>query len=120
MEGRAVPHGDDKALWRLALTGTMALTGGDSIAAAALDRFCLALGSVAGDIALTHGPGSVVLAGGLGQRLAEHLPSSGFASRFVSKGRYRSLMEGVPVKLIQHPEPGLLGAAAAYAQEFLV
>jgi glucokinase len=114
MEGRDVPHGDDKALWALALTG------GDSIAAAALDRFCLALGSVVGDIALTHGPGSVVLAGGIGQRLAGHLPSSGFASRFVSKGRYHSLMEGVPVKLINHPEPGLFGAAAAYAQKFPV
>lgn len=112
LEGRALPHGDDKALW------TMALTGEDSIAAAALDRFCLALGSVAGDIALTHGPGPVVLAGGLGQRLAAHLPNSGFAERFVSKGRYRSLMETLPVKLIKHPEPGLVGAAAAYAQEF--
>ncbi|KIG13983.1 Glucokinase [Enhygromyxa salina] len=113
MEGRDVPHGDDKALW------TRALTGADSIAAAALDRFCLALGSVAGDIALTHGPGAVVLAGGLGQRLAKHLPNSGFAQRFVSKGRYRSLMEAVPVKLIKHPEPGLFGAAVAYAQEFV-
>lgn len=112
MEGRDVPHGDDKTLW------TMALTGADSIAAAALDRFCLALGSVAGDIALSHGPGSVVLAGGLGQRLEKHLPNSGFAERFVAKGRYRSLMETIPVKLIKHPEPGLFGAAAAYAKEF--
>lgn len=109
IEGRELPRGDDKALW------TMALRGEDSIAAAALDRFCLALGAIAGDIALTHGPGPVVLAGGLGQRLAEHLPTSGFASRFVAKGRYRSLMEALPVKLIMHPEPGLYGAAVAYA-----
>lgn len=114
MAGAEVPRGDDKTLW------TIALTGGDSIAAAALDRFCMALGSVAGDIALTHGPGPVVLAGGLGQRIAGHLPSSGFAERFVSKGRYRSLMETIPVKLIKHPEPGLFGAAAAHAQEFRV
>lgn len=112
MEGRDVPRVEDKALW------TMALEGSDSIAAAALERFCMVLGSVAGDIALTHGPGPVVLAGGLGQRLASHLPTSGFAERFVSKGRYRSLMEALPVKLIKHPEPGLFGAAAAYAQEF--
>lgn len=112
MEGRDVPRVEDKALW------TMALEGSDSIATAALERFCMVLGSVAGDIALTHGPGPVVLAGGLGQRLASHLPTSGFAERFVSKGRYRSLMEALPVKLIKHPEPGLFGAAAAYAQEF--
>lgn len=112
MEGVEVPSGDDKALW------TRALMGRDSIAAAALDRFCLSLGSVAGDIALTHGPGPVVLAGGLGLRLADHLPSSGFANRFASKGRYQSLMETLPVKLIKHPEPGLFGAATAYAREF--
>ena len=109
MEGQSVPPGDDTALW------TMALEGKDSIAAAALDRFLMSLGSVAGDIALTHGPGAVVLAGGLGKRLAAHIPKSGFADRFVSKGRYRGLMESLPVKLITHPEPGLLGAATAFA-----
>ncbi|MDZ7587673.1 MAG: glucokinase [Parasphingorhabdus sp.] len=113
MEGREMPKGDDKALW------TFALEGHDSIAAAALDRFLMALGSVAGDIALTHGPGPVVLAGGLGLRLARHLPQSGFAERFVSKGRYRGLMESLPVKIITYPEPGLYGAAAAFAQEHL-
>ena len=110
MEGRAVPSGDDKALW------TMALAGEDRVAVAALDRFCRSLGSVAGDVALSHGPGAVVLAGGLGQRLASVLPGSGFAERFVAKGRYRELMATIPVKLIQHPEPGLFGAAAAYAR----
>jgi len=111
MEGRSVPNGDDKELW------AMALAGSDSIAAAALDRFCMSLGSAAGDIALTHGPGPVVLAGGLGLRLLDHLPNSGFYDRFIAKGRYRPLMEGLPVKFITHPEPGLFGAAVAYARE---
>lgn len=111
MENRSMPLGDDKALW------TMALEGRDSIAIAALDRFFLALGSVAGDIALSHGSSAVVLAGGLGLRLVDHISSSGFADRFVSKGRYRGLMESLSVKLITHPEPGLLGAAAAFIDE---
>ncbi|WP_379549564.1 glucokinase [Qipengyuania sp. DGS5-3] len=110
MEARDPPMGSDKELW------TTALTGKDSIASAALDRFCMALGSVAGDIALTHGPGPVVLAGGLGARLKRHLNSSGFADRFVAKGRYRSLMETIPVKLIGLEEPGLVGAALAFAE----
>lgn len=111
MEKRAMPAGDDKTLW------AMALEGRDNIAAAALDRFFLTLGSVAGDIALAHGPGPVVLAGGLGLRLADHIADSSFAERFVSKGHYRGLMESLTVKLITHPEPGLLGAAVAFAKQ---
>lgn len=107
-----MPLGNDKALW------SMALAGENSIAIATLDRFLQALGAVAGDISLTHGPGPVVLAGGLGLRLAKHINKSGFADRFVSKGRYRALMESLPVKLITHPEPGLLGAAAAFTIEY--
>lgn len=112
MENHAMPPGDDKALW------AMALEGHDSTAAAALDRFFLTLGSVAGDIALAHGPGPVVLAGGLGLRLADHIAGSSFAERFISKGRYRGLMESLTVKLITHPEPGLFGAAAAFAERY--
>lgn len=111
IEGRDMPRGDDKALWTAALDGT------DSLAGAALDRFCLAFGAVVGDIALAHGPGPVVLAGGLGARLADILPGSGFAERFAAKGRFQSLMQSQPVKLITHPEPGLFGAAAAFAKE---
>lgn len=111
IEGRAVASLDDKQVW------TLALTGKDSLAAAALDRFCLSLGAVAGDLALAHGAKGVVIAGGLGLRIADALASSGFANRFVTKGRFQSLMATIPVKLITHPQPGLYGAAAAYAQE---
>jgi len=111
LEGRAVPSRDDKTIW------TEALEGSDSIALAALDRFCLALGAVAGDLALAHGAHGVVIAGGLGLRIKDRLLRSGFAQRFVAKGRFQSLMAGIPVKLITHPQPGLFGAAAAFAQE---
>ncbi|KQU62421.1 glucokinase [Sphingomonas sp. Leaf339] len=111
MEGRAVPSRDDKTIWAEALDGT------DSIALAALDRFCLALGSVAGDLALAHGAKAVVIAGGLGLRIKDKLLRSGFDQRFVAKGRFQSMMSKIPVKLITHPQPGLFGAAAAFAQE---
>jgi glucokinase len=42
---------------------------------------------------------------------------SGFANRFCAKGRYESLMASLPVKIITHPQPGLFGAAAAFAKE---
>ncbi len=111
MEGRHVPSRDDKVIWTEALEGT------DSIALAALDRFCLALGATAGDLALAHGANGVVIAGGLGLRIKDKLIRSGFDQRFVAKGRFQSMMANIPVKLITHPQPGLFGAAAAFAQE---
>ena len=41
----------------------------------------------------------------------------GFAERFRFKGRYEQMMAGLPVKLITLPQPGLYGAAAAFAKE---
>ena len=112
LEGKPVAEMDDVSIWQAGMEGS------DSLAAAAVDRFCLALGSVAGDFALAQGGfGGVVIAGGLGYRLREILPGSGFAERFRAKGRFADLMGTIPVKLITHPQPGLFGAAAAFAKE---
>jgi len=46
------------------------------------------------------------------------LTGSGFAQRLFAKGEYRSILEQLPVKLITHPEPGLYGAAVAFAARF--
>lgn len=113
MEGRALTERNDVEIWKAAMEGS------DSLAAAALDRFCMALGSAAGDLALAHGANSVVVAGGLGYRLRDHLTLSAFAERFRSKGRFANLMASMPVKLMTHPQPGLVGAAAAFAREHL-
>ncbi len=113
MEGRAIQRLDDRTIWS---KGT---SGEDSLAAAAVDRFCLSLGSVAGDIALAQGASGVVIAGGLGLRIKDTLLRSGFAERFRAKGRFEALMAALPVKLITHPQPGLFGAAAAFAKEHL-
>ena len=113
MEGRAIQQVDDKTLWGLGTSGE------DSLAAAAVDRFCLSLGSFAGDIALAQGASGVVIAGGLGLRIRDTLLQSGFANRFKAKGRFEGLMAALPVKLITHPQPGLFGAAAAFAKEHL-
>jgi glucokinase len=112
IEGRQDPQADEKGLW------TAALEGSDPLAIAALDRFFLILGAVAGDLALAHGAGAVVVAGGLGYRLRNRFKASGFADRFIAKGRFGRRMEQVPVKLLNHAQPGLYGAAAAFAREF--
>jgi glucokinase len=97
---------------------TRALAGSDALAAEALQRFCLCFGSVAGDVALVQGAGAVAIAGGVGQRLQPMLAASGFHRRFIAKGRFQQQMERMPVKLVQHPEPGLFGAAAAFAANY--
>lgn len=102
---------DDKTLWQQGIAGENAL------AEAAVDHFCRALGAVAGDVTLTQGGTGVVIAGGLGLRLKDILPRSGFAECFADKGRFSEIMAAMPVKLITHPQPGLFGAAAAFAKE---
>lgn len=111
IEGLSLSFRDEKELW------TAALEGSDSLANAALDRVCLTLGAVAGDIALAQGAIAVVIAGGVGLRLADYLPRSGFRDRFIAKGRFERRMDEMPVKLITYPQPGLIGAAAAFAKE---
>jgi glucokinase len=113
IEGRETRFRDEKTLWQAGMAGE------DSLAAAAFDRFCLSLGAVAGDIALAQGAQAVVIAGGLGRRLAGHLPGSGFRDRFVAKGRFERRMDEMPVKIIVHEQPGLFGAAAAFAAEHI-
>ena len=111
IEGIPLTFRDERELWTAALAGT------DSLANAALDRLCLTLGAVAGDMALAQGAVAVVIAGGVGLRLADYLPRSGFRDRFIAKGRFERRMDEMPVKLITYPQPGLIGAAAAFAKE---
>ncbi|CAI3948737.1 Glucokinase (Glk) (PDB:1Q18) [Commensalibacter communis] len=107
--GLAVSHHSDSNLWDSALKGT------DHLAAAALERFCLNMGTICADIALVHLANRVIISGGIGQLLADYLPQSGFGERFVDKGRFERMLAQVPVELLTYPQPGLLGAAAAYA-----
>lgn len=110
IEGKSLTLHDEEALWRAAVAGT------DSLANAALDRLCLTFGAAAGDFALAQGAEAVVIGGGVGVRLADYLPRSGFRDRFIAKGRFERRMDEMPVKLITYDQPGLFGAAAAFAR----
>lgn len=108
-EGRPVAILEDRALWSEAIAGT------NPLAVAALERFASALGTACGDIALAQGAAGLVLAGGLPPRFLLQLRASGFAGRFRAKGRFEALMASLPVYVCTHPQPGLLGAAAAFS-----
>ena len=90
-----------------------ALDGHDLAARQTLARFCSVLGSVTGDCALIHGARAVVIAGGIVPRFLPFLRSSAFRERFLMKGRFAAYLERVGVRVIIHPNPGLLGAAMA-------
>ncbi|HEY1560315.1 MAG TPA: glucokinase [Caulobacteraceae bacterium] len=89
-----------------------AATGGrDPIASDTVQCFCLILGGAMGDIALIQGAEAVAIAGGIVPHMVEFLDTSQVRARFEAKGRAQAVLAAVPIALITHPEPGLLGAA---------
>ena len=108
IEGRRGSDRDSSSLWAAAISRS------DPDAARALDIWLLAFASSIGDIALSHGSRSVVLVGSLANRLTDRLTEPTFADRFRAKGRYRDLMQHIPVKLLTREDPGLFGAAVAF------
>lgn len=80
----------------------------------ALEFFCGALGSFAGDLALTYNAaGGVYIGGGIVPRFADFFAKSSFRDRFEHKGRFSKWMRKVPSTLITARTPGLTGAAVA-------
>lgn len=79
----------------------------------ALNMFCAALGTVAGNLALTLGAhGGVYVGGGIVPRLGAWFDTSPFRERFEAKGRFRQYLAGIPVWVITSAQsPALLGAA---------
>jgi len=88
-----------------------ALVGADSLAKDTVERFALMLGGAMGDIALVHGALAVAIAGGIAPRMIGFLDSAAVRARFEAKGRAQALLATLPIALITHPEPALMGAA---------
>ncbi|HEY3521812.1 MAG TPA: glucokinase [Rhodanobacteraceae bacterium] len=87
----------------------------DAIALEALSIFCGALGSLVGDLILLYGAqGGVYLAGGVLPNIRDFLQRSAFAERLLDKGQMRAAREKAPVRLIEHGQLGVIGAAIWY------
>lgn len=75
--------------------------------------FWALLAAEAGDMALRLlCRGGVYVCGGIPPKLRHAFDPAAFARRFAAKGPLSHALDGVPVWLVLHPEPGLLGAAA--------
>ena len=83
----------------------------------ALSLFCVIMGRFGGNLALNLNTfGGVYIAGGIVPRFLEFFKSSGFRGGFEDKGRFRDYVQDIPVYLIVHDNPGLLGAGAHLRQ----
>jgi glucokinase len=81
---------------------------------ATLDMFCSVLAAQAGNLALTvMATGGLYLGGGIPPRILPALQRGSFLQSFLNKGRLRSLMERVPLRVIVNAKAGLIGAARA-------
>jgi glucokinase len=107
MHGRSVAPLDAAEITRLGLAGE------DDLCRLALERFCLFLGSFAGNVALSFGAqGGVYLAGGILPRFPDFLAASGFRARFEDKGRFRDYLTAIPTWLITRQDAAFVGLAA--------
>jgi len=92
-----------------------ALDNGDEICLKTLDLFCSMLGSVTGDIVLSHGAtGGVFLGGGILPKISEFLVGSQFVERFLDKPPMQDFVAKAPVHLITAPNAALKGAALLF------
>ncbi|TAL71628.1 MAG: glucokinase [Rhodanobacter sp.] len=95
-----------------------ALAGHDATAAETLAVFCGLLGSFVGDLAMLYGAsGGVFLAGGILPQIHTYLRASQFAERFLDKGAMRAFLQKIPVRLIEHGQLGVIGAAGWFLNE---
>ena len=93
--------------------GTAARANADRQAVEAVALFCASLGSFVGNLAMTFmAGGGVYLAGGILPSIREFLLASEFRARFFNKGVMRDFLANVPVRLIEHGQLGVFGAAA--------
>ena len=95
-----------------------AIGNDDPLARESLEIFCGLLGSVVGDMALLYGvQGGIYLAGGILPQIRGFLMNSSFVERFLNKGPMRAALERIPVRLVEHGQLGVIGAANWYLHQ---
>lgn len=78
-----------------------------------LDLFVSILGAEAGNQALkVMATGGIYLGGGIPPRILSKLKETVFLEAIIHKGRFRSLLDNIPVRVILNSQAGLIGAAA--------
>jgi glucokinase len=94
-----------------------ALDGSDERAVTALDVMVSIYGAAAGNLALKMmAVGGIYVGGGIAPKILPKLRDGTFMRAFVDKGRFASLLERVPVRVILNDKTALIGAARCGAE----
>lgn len=89
-----------------------ARNGACPVCVESMERFCRLLGAQAGNLALTLlATRGVWIGGGIAPDILDFLEKGGFREGFTAKGRMKSLLDGIPVRVILEEHAPLLGAA---------
>lgn len=100
-----------------AVISEAAQDGRSELCERALDIFVEVYGAEAGNLALKNlSLSGLYVGGGIAPKTLPKLQDGRFIAAFHDKGRYRGLMEGIPVKVLLNPRTPLRGAAR-YAAE---
>jgi glucokinase len=98
----------------------LALADRDRRCVRALELFVTIYGIEASNLALKYlSLGGVYLCGGIAPKIHPFLQQQAFLDGFLAKGRLRSTLERIPVKVSLNPSTALIGAAAYAANSLL-
>lgn len=94
------------------LISKLALENKAPICSRALDIFVGIYGSEAGNCALTYMcTGGIFIGGKICSQIVPKMKEPTFMQAFLNKGRMRSLLETMPVRIVLNDDSGLIGAA---------
>ncbi|MGH0030060.1 MAG: glucokinase [Myxococcota bacterium] len=97
---------------RSAAIARAALGGSDASAAEALDLFCESYAAAVGDAALAQlALGGVWIGGAIAGKILPALRRDGVLEAFRDKGRFRPLLESLPLEVCLEADTALLGAS---------
>lgn len=89
-----------------------AIAGSDAVCVHAMEMFAHIYGAEAANLALKSlAIGGVLIGGGIAPKILPFLQRGEFMDGFLNKGRFRGLLETIPVEVILEPRAPLIGAA---------
>jgi glucokinase len=94
------------------------LSGGDRVCAEALDLMVSIYGAESGNVALRLlATGGIYIGGGIAPHILPKLRQRSFLDSLTAKGRFRMMLERIPVHVILNEQAGLIGAARIARRE---